>query len=93
MLLQRSPNIVTIKSEDNLNPDAKHENTINTCCYCLSRYLGCVCLATVKSEPTYCYSIRDRDFQNFCLAQVKGEKTYCYSIQDRDAQQQCLSQF
>jgi hypothetical protein len=45
-----------------------------------------------RADATQCYSIQNRDKQNYCLATAKSEPTYCYSIQDRDFQNFCLAQ-
>ena len=49
------------------------------------------CLAFVKKQDSYCYSIREADSKNLCLAQVKNQKSYCYSIKSSDSKNQCLA--
>lgn len=45
-----------------------------------------------QADAAQCYSIQNRDKQNYCLATAKGQPSYCYSIQDRDFQNFCLAQ-
>ncbi|MCX8504768.1 MAG: hypothetical protein EBU34_13300 [Alphaproteobacteria bacterium] len=44
------------------------------------------------ADASHCYSIQDRDRQNYCLAAAKREASYCYSIQNRSFQNFCLAQ-
>jgi len=48
--------------------------------------------AAAHADAAQCYSIQNRDKQNYCLATVKRQTSYCYSIQDRDSQNYCLAQ-
>lgn len=48
--------------------------------------------AAAHADASRCYSIQNRDKQNYCLATVKQQTSYCYSIQDRDFQNFCLAQ-
>jgi hypothetical protein len=50
------------------------------------------CLAQVKHDNTFCYSINNKDMQKSCLAQVKHDNTFCYSINNKDMQKSCLAQ-
>lgn len=48
--------------------------------------------STASFANSNCYSIQNRDQQNYCLAISKSNKSNCYSIQNRDLQNFCLAQ-
>jgi len=58
-------------------------------------FLLCITLIASTAyggDASHCYSIQDRDRQNYCLAGAKREPSYCYSIQNRNFQNFCLAQ-
>ena len=52
-----------------------------------------LCLATSKSQVSYCYAIKNADSKNTCLARVGFKRSNCYSVKSKDSQKECLAMF
>ena len=74
-------------------PPERVNSVVSGSCYAINNNddLKNDCIANIKNDDNWCFSINSKNLMNSCLGQVKRDSSYCFSVNDNDMKNACLA--